>query len=206
MYFISGLELPSLVYLIYMQETTSFVTTLNHYLSLASIAGAIVLISWMLYLAKEMYGKKISHLTNKVSEYILPLGFLITTAGTLMSLYYSEFLKIIPCDLCWFQRIFMYPQVFLFAYAWYKKDRNVLPYSLVLSGVGFVIAGYHHMLQIGYDMYKPCSTSPFAVDCAKPTFVEFGFVTFPFMALVLFGALILLVITATHFAKRIVKV
>jgi disulfide bond formation protein DsbB len=100
----------------------------------------------------------------------------------------------------------MYPQVFLFAYAWYKKDRNVLPYSLVLSGVGFVIAGYHHMLQIGYDMYKPCSTSPFAVDCAKPTFVEFGFVTFPFMALVLFGALILLVITATHFAKRIVKV
>jgi disulfide bond formation protein DsbB len=189
-----------------MQETTSFVTALNHYLSLASIVGAVVLIFWMLYLAKEMYGKKISHLTNKVSEYVLPLGFLITTAGMLMSLYYSEFLKIVPCDLCWFQRIFMYPQAFLFAYAWYKKDRNILPYSLVLSGVGFVIAGYHHMLQIGYDMYKPCSTSPFAVDCAKPTFVEFGFVTFPFMALVLFGALILLVITATHFAKRIVRV
>ena len=96
----------------------------------------------------------------------------------------------------------MYPQVFLFAYAWYKKDRNILPYSFVLSLVGFAIGMYHHLLQIGYDMYKPCSTSPFAVDCAKPTFIEFGFVTFPFMAVVLFGVLILLVVTVSRFEKK----
>lgn len=185
-----------------MQDTTAFIATLNHYLSLLTILGAAVLILWTIYITKLVYSKKTNRIASLMSEYVLPLGFLITFVGMALSLYYSEILHLIPCDLCWFQRIFMYSQVFMFGYAWYKKDRHVLPYTLVLSGVGFVIAGYHHMLQIGYDMYKPCSTSPFAVDCAKPTFIEYGFVTFPCMALVLFGAIILLNITASRFAKR----
>lgn len=179
-----------------MQETTTFVATLNHYLALVTIVGAVVISLYAFYLAKIAYTKKHSHFVKVISEYVLPLGFFISTAGMFMSLYYSEVLQILPCDLCWYQRIFMYSQVFILGYAWYKKDRNVLVYSLVLSGVGFVIAGYHHMLQIGYNVYKPCSTSPFAIDCAKPTFVEFGFATFPFMALVLFGTMILIVLSA----------
>lgn len=175
---------------------------LNHYLALASLTGAVALLIWLGYLIKIIYTKKTSHLLAIISKYVLPLSFFITAGGVLMSLYYSEILRILPCDLCWFQRIFMYPQMFIFGYAWYRKDKNILPYTLVLSGIGFVIAGYHHMLQIGYDIYRPCSTAPFAIDCAKPTFVEFGFVTFPFMSLVLFGSIILLIVTATHFAKR----
>jgi disulfide bond formation protein DsbB len=185
-----------------MQTITPFVTNLNHYLSLLTIIGVIVLGAWFLYLIKNMYDKKQNSLIRMISEYVLPLGFLITFSGMVMSLFYSEYLHFVPCDLCWFQRIFMYPQVFMFAYAWYKKDKNVLPYTLILSLIGFFIAGYHHMLQIGYDIYRPCSTAPFAVDCVKPIFVEFGFVTFPFMALVLFGSVILLVVTAKNFAKR----
>ena len=92
----------------------------------------------------------------------------------------------------------MYPQVFMFAYAWYKKDRAVLPYTLILSLVGFAIALYHHLLQIGFDIMKPCSTAPFAVDCSTPSFIEFGFVTFPFMAVVLFGFLAAITATALH--------
>jgi disulfide bond formation protein DsbB len=183
-------------------EKDTFVQFLNHYLSLGAIFGATALILWIIYLIKITYTKKTSHVASSISEYVLALGFFVTFIGMCLSLYYSEVLGIIPCVLCWYQRIFMYSQVFLFGYAWYRKDRNILPYTLLLSGVGFVVAGYHHMLQIGYDIYKPCSTSPFAVDCAKPTFVEFGFVTFPFMALVLFGTLILLNVTATHFAKK----
>lgn len=185
-----------------MQDTTTFVTTLNHYVSLGALLGMGVTILWVMYLATCLYNKKTSRLLNFISDYILPFGFAITGVGMIMSLYYSEVLGIIPCVLCWYQRIFMYSQVFLFGYAWYRKDRNILPYTLLLSIVGFVIAVYHHALQIGYDIYKPCSTSPFAVDCAKPTFIEFGFVTFPFLAIVLFGFVIVIVVTATHFAKR----
>jgi hypothetical protein len=72
----------------------------------------------------------------------------------------------------------------------------------MLSLIGFAIAVYHHMLQIGYNIYKPCSTAPFAVDCAKPSFIEFGFVTFPLMAVVLFGFLALLIFVAITDNKK----
>lgn len=185
-----------------MQELTPFVVALDHYLSIGAILGTIILVLWAVYLVVLSYKNKSSAFTQTLSKHVLPLGFIITLGGMLMSLYYSEVLHIIPCDLCWFQRIFMYPQVVMLGYAWYKKDRNVLPYSVILSVLGFAIAVYHHMLQIGFDIYKPCSSAPFAVDCSKPTFIEFGFVTFPYMAVVLFGTLLLLHITNRYFAKR----
>ena len=90
----------------------------------------------------------------------------------------------------------------MFLYAWYKKDYAVLRYSTVLSIVGASIALYHHMLQIGYDLMKPCSDAPFAVDCAKPSFVEFGFITFPMMSFVLFSILVIVSFIATVLAKQ----
>lgn len=180
-----------------MQETIAIIENLNHYLSLASLVGVAGLVFWVIYLIASIYTKKTnSLLLSLVSRHILPLGFLVTLGGFILSLYYSEVLHVLPCDLCWYQRIFMYSQVFIFGYAWYRKDRAILPYTLLLSVVGFIIALYQHLLQVGYDMYKPCSTAPFAVDCSKPTFIEFGFVTFPFMAVVLFSTLILLVLSS----------
>lgn len=185
-----------------MQELTPFVVSLNHYLSIGTLVGTILLVAFMLHLVTLFYTKKTSTLTLLTAKYILPLGFIISFGGMAMSLYYSEVLHVVPCDLCWYQRIFMYSQAFMFGCAWYKKDNNVLTYATTLSLVGFAIAVYHHLLQIGFDVYKPCSTAPFAVDCSKPTFIEFGFVTFPFFAVVLFGTLILLNITNKYFAKR----
>ena len=185
-----------------MQELTPFVISLNHYLSIAIIIGVVVFIFLLSYIFMLFYKKRSSALTTVITKYVLPLSFLITAGGMGMSLYYSEVLHLAACDLCWFQRIFMYPLVFIFGLAWYKKDMQVLRYTSLLTGIGFLIALYHHFLQIGYDMYKPCSTSPFAVDCAEPTFIEFGFVTFPFMAVVLFAFVLLFSFTATHFAKR----
>lgn len=183
-------------------DTETIISLLNHYVALGAVIGMVVLALYALLLVVSLYGKKNNRLLSFVAKYTLPLGFFITLIGMLMSLYYSEVLGIIPCVLCWYQRIFMYSQVFLFGYAWYKKDRNIIPYTFMLSIVGFVIAVYHHMLQIGYNIYKPCSTSPFAVDCAKPTFVEFGFVTFPFLAMVLFGAVILVILSANLVQKH----
>ena len=175
---------------------------LNHYLSLATIVGIVFAVLLAGYAAYRYFTKTKCLVLEGVARYVLPLSFLISFGGMILSLYYSEFLQYIPCDLCWFQRIFMYPQVFMLGHALYKKYKNVLPYSLILSCVGFAIAVYHHMLQIGYNIYKPCSDAPFAVDCAKPSFVEYGFVTFPLMAVLLFSSLILLVVITKFFAKK----
>ncbi|MCF7844113.1 disulfide bond formation protein B [Candidatus Gracilibacteria bacterium] len=178
---------------------------LNHYLSLATIVGGLFIILFACYLVFVIYfrnDRREPNLLKIISEYVLPLGFFASLGGTLMSLFYSEYLLYAPCSLCWYQRIFLYPQVFLFAYAWYRKDKNILPYSLLLSFVGLLIALDHHVLQIGYNALAPCSTAPFAVDCAVPSFIEFGFVTFPLMSLVLFGFLIVIVVVAQKFAKN----
>lgn len=174
---------------------------LNHYLSLATIIAGGALVLLICYVVYRAITKTKCVILDTVAEYILPLGFFITLGGTVMSLFYSDYLNYAPCSLCWYQRVFLYSQVVLFGYAWYKKDRNILPYTLALSIVGGVVAIYHHLLQIGYNVYKPCSSAPFAVDCAKPSFVEYGFVTFPLMAVVLFGFLIAFVITARRFTK-----
>lgn len=177
-------------------EKETLALFLNHYLSLATIVGGGVLVVFLGYIAYALQAKKNSALLNIVCDYILPLGFFMTVGGAFMTMFYSEYLHYVPCDLCWYQRVFLYPQIILFGYAWYKKDRTILPYNIILSVVGGAIAIYHHMLQIGYDIYKPCSTAPFAVDCAKPSFIEYGFVTFPLMSALLFAFLITLLVTS----------
>ena len=42
------------------------------------------------------------------------LAFLVSLVATLGSLFFSEIMHFIPCSLCWYQRIFMYPLVLLF--------------------------------------------------------------------------------------------
>lgn len=186
-----------------MQDYTQLAQTLNHYLSALTIVSAIAVSVATLFVLYFAYNKPetLSKYAKTLGTCIFPAGFLITLGGMFLTLFYSQVLGYAPCDLCWYQRVFLYPQVFMFAYAWYKKDRNVLPYTLLLSLLGLAVAVYHHMLQIGFDIMKPCSTAPFAVDCAKPSFIEFGFVTFPFMAVVLFAFLSLLMIASMRFKK-----
>lgn len=184
-----------------MQEHPLYAATLTHYLALLTIIGAVFVAFFALALAYSAYKKDTARYAKYLGNYIFPLGFFVTLGGTFLTLFYSEVLHYAPCDLCWYQRVFLYPQVIMFGYAWYKKDRAVLPYALVLSLFGLAVAIYHHALQIGFDLMKPCSSAPFAVDCAKPSFIEFGFVTFPFMAVVLFGFLSLLTYMATKFKK-----
>jgi disulfide bond formation protein DsbB len=179
-----------------MQEHPAYAEVLTHYLSIATILGAIFVAIFAISIAYLSYTGKMEKYAKSLGDYIFPIGFFVSFGGMTLSLFYSEVMHYAPCDLCWYQRVFLYPQAFLFAYAWYKKDKAVLPYSLLLSLVGFAIGLYHHFLQIGFDLMKPCSSAPFAVDCAKPSFIEFGFVTFPFMAVVLFGFISLLTFIA----------
>ena len=180
-------------------NTDQFTAILNHYLSLATLIGGIILVLWLLILLYSYFGNKKFTVLSLITKYALPLGFLVTLGGAFLTLYYQYGLGYEPCELCWLQRIFLYPQVVLFGMAWWKKDTKIFSYILGLSFVGEFFAIYHHMLQMGYDLYKPCSKALFAVSCAKPSFIEFGFISFPFMAVVLFGFLILLSVTAGRY-------
>ena len=168
---------------------------LNHYLSLATLIGLVFISLWVLGIIMSTYFKKECKISTFVSKHALQLGFFTTLGAAFMTLFYSDYLGVLPCGLCWFQRVALYPQIFLYALAWYKKDYNIFSYTLVLSIFGWIVALYHSFLQWGYSEFMPCPVVASTVDCAKPTFVEYGFVTFPFMSFVLFTALISITFT-----------
>lgn len=78
---------------------------------------------------------------------LLALTWLVALTATLGSLYYSEIRHFISCKLCWYQRIFMYPQVLLLGIALWRGDINVRVYSIPLAVIGGTISILHLMEQ-----------------------------------------------------------
>ncbi len=173
---------------------------LNHYLPIFTLIAFIFLI--LFFITFFVYKNKKPFCIRFIEKNILPLAFFSTLFATVVSLIYSDYLGEAPCGLCWFQRIFIYSQVLLYAVAYIKDDIKVFSYTLWLSIVGGIIALYHSYLQLGFNEAVPCPVTPGFIDCAKPTFVSFGFITFPFMSFVLFMFLILLSVILMRKEKR----
>lgn len=115
----------------------------------------------------------------------LLLAWISAIIATTGSLYFSEVRHFIPCTLCWYQRIFMYPLVILLGIAFYRNDRGIYKYVLPLSIIGMLISGYHTLLQkIPYiQQFEMCTTG---VPCSKDYLNWLGFITIPLMAFVAF--------------------
>lgn len=109
--------------------------------------------------------------------------------GTVVSLYASDVLGFIPCTLCWYQRIALYPLVIIFGIAIWRKDTFVFWYGLPLSILGAGVALYHSMLQWGW-FTESLFTCVSGIPCNVATFNLFGFVNFPFLSLLGFGVII----------------
>lgn len=136
----------------------------------------------------DLYTKRT--LAPLVERFGLILAFLTTLGGTLMALLYSEVFGLIPCGLCWLQRIFLFPQAFINGTALYYRELTAARYGIVLSAAGLVVALYHHYIQMGGSEFVKCPAS--GGDCAKRYLFEFGFVTFPLLSAIIFIFLIAL--------------
>ncbi len=119
---------------------------------------------------------------------LLQFALIISLTSTLGSLYFSEILKLPPCLLCWYQRIFMYPLVVIFAVGIIKKDKNIPYFALPLSIIGLVIAAYHNLLyyKIIPESLEPCTIG---ISCTTKQIEWLGFITIPFLSLVSFIAI-----------------
>lgn len=120
-----------------------------------------------------------------------PIGWaagvaLIATSG---SLYLSEVAHLIPCSLCWYQRIAMYPLVFVLGVGLVRGDAGVWRYGLPLALAGLVIAVYHVTIQWMPSLdVGACSVG---APCSGRYVAVFGFISIPTMA----GAAFLLITT-----------
>lgn len=168
------------------------VETLNYIAALGTVGLQIITI---IFLAAFVLRRKIpamNDIVHQVGSYGLLIGFLLSLGASVVTLYYSDVLGMEPCWLCWFQRIFLYPQVILFAIAAWKRDYMIAVYSIALSVIGLLIALYHHVLQMAPAGSLPCPAV--GVSCAQRTLFEFGYVTFPLMAVTVFASLIIVML------------
>lgn len=168
------------------------VEAVNQILTFLTVAAqaiaAFLVISF--FLPKKQKQKILKFFSKKA----ILFAFIISLTATLGSLFYSEVAGYTPCKLCWFQRIFMYPQPILFGLAIWKKDKSIIKYGLTLSIIGGLIALYHYLLQVGVVPNGACGAVGYSVSCSQRFVMEFGYITIPMMSLTAFGLIFLLML------------
>lgn len=165
------------------------VATLQALLPFAILASHVVFIILFLALIfRKSWGKNVALWTGQHS---LILGFLVSLAAVSGSLFYSEIVGFEPCVLCWWQRVFIYPQLVLFLTALKFKDRSVFRYAWCLSLLAGVIALYHQYVYMGGQSVLPCTALGGA--CSKIYVMAFGYITIPMMSLTVVLYILILV-------------
>ncbi len=131
-----------------------------------------------------------AHLLELVRPVRLWLAWLIAAVSMAGSLYFSESANFVPCKLCWFQRIAMYPLAVLLLIAAVRRDGGIRHYAVPLALIGAAISSYHYLIE-----WRPSlgsGTCDITAPCTVPWFRQFGFISLPFMALSGFAAIIAL--------------
>src|SRR3989344_2884741 len=159
-------------------------------LSYLTVLGDI-LVPLLLLIIISYSGRKLFHPDNVIIKLLRRFGllaaFIVAVIATGGSLFYSEVAGYLPCELCWFQRIFMYPQVIILGMALWKQQKNVILFSLPLTIIGGLIALYHYLLQTSsLPLPAPCSVTGYSVSCATDFVMELGYITIPMMSLTAF--------------------
>ena len=134
----------------------------------------------------------------KTNWTLLFLGWLLVSVSTTISLFFSSVLEYEPCVLCWYQRICLFPMVFILAAGLFPTfDKSVIKYALPLSIAGGLTAFYHTLLYAGIipENIQPCSKG---VSCTEKYIELFGFVSIPMLSFLAFSTLVALLL----FLKR----
>lgn len=125
------------------------------------------------------------------------LCFLIASIATLGSLFFSEVMQFVPCTMCWYQRIFMYPLVYIFLINLLYPDDKLFKYAIGLVLIGLVLSIYHNLLMFGIipESIVPCVSG---VPCSTKYINWLGFINIPLLSLFSYSSIFLLLI----FSKR----
>lgn len=126
-----------------------------------------------------------------ISENAFLVGFLLALGGTVGSLIYSEVFGYPPCEICWWQRTLLYPQVIILGVGTaLRNKRPAALYSVIFSIAGLFAAVYHTIIQTFPVEAGFCAID--VVDCTEVTFEVLGFMTMPIMSATSFAFIALL--------------
>lgn len=177
--------------------SSEFVTLYLALLALVAQLGVVVLL--FLWLGGGV-SARIRRWRAAAVELVGPAGLLVASAvavvATMGSLYFSEVADFVPCKLCWYQRIAMYPLVPVLVVAAWRRDWRVTPYVALVAVIGGAISTYHVLLERFPSLEGSATCDP-ANPCSLKWVERFGYMTIPTMALSGFA-----LITALAFVAR----
>ncbi|MCF6324344.1 MAG: disulfide bond formation protein B [Gammaproteobacteria bacterium] len=126
--------------------------------------------------------------------------WLIAMLATLGSLFFSEVMGLIPCELCWYQRIFIYPLAVMLLFALHPLDTRVVRYALPLAIIGTLFTLYHSLLFYGLipENLQPCRQG---ISCADEGMMLMGVLPIPLLSLAAFGMIVVLLLKIRTLAR-----
>lgn len=86
---------------------------------------------------------------NQKDTTLLFVLWIAALGATLGALFIGEVMGRVPCNLCWYQRICMFPLVVILGLGLWRSDRMAWLYALPLVIVGALFAAYHSLLYAG---------------------------------------------------------
>ncbi|MHB1090437.1 MAG: disulfide oxidoreductase [Ilumatobacteraceae bacterium] len=156
-------------------------------LSVVTLLGTLIILLARVFYSSQSWA---TATIDGFSPLARPLAAAIATTCMLGSLYFSEVVHYVPCRLCWYQRIMMYPLAIILIIASLRRDSKIGWYAAPLAAIGASISTYHWFLERFPNLESGvCDVN---VPCSLVWFEEFGFVTLPFMAFTGFLAVIVL--------------
>jgi len=130
----------------------------------------------------------------KTNWMLLFLCWLLVTVSATISVFFSSVLEYEPCVLCWYQRICLFPLIFIFGAGLLPTfDKSVIKYALPLTIIGGLTALYHTLLYAGIipESIQPCSKG---VSCTEKYIELFGFISIPMLSFFAFSILVALLL------------
>jgi disulfide bond formation protein DsbB len=123
-------------------------------------------------------------------------AFAVAAIATGGSLYFSEIAHYIPCELCWFQRICMYPLSIILLLMALANDHRATRYLLPLPAVGACISVYHLLVENGVVEHSKACQASAPGGCATKWIDVFGRMTIPTITLSAFALILALLLLA----------
>lgn len=135
--------------------------------------------------------------TDAIATNALGLAWFVAFLATAGSLYFSEVANYVPCTLCWYQRIAMYPILVILAVGAARRDSAAGVYAVALAAIGTTIALYHSVLEWFPAMDTGACSA--ATPCTLVWFRALGIFSLPNLALTAFALiLVILLIRIRH--------
>jgi len=129
----------------------------------------------------------------KTTSVFVFLSFITASIATLGSLFFSEIMEFIPCSMCWYQRIFMYPLVLIFLVNMLYPDDKIVKYAMPIVLIGWAFSIYHNLLMFDIipESIVPCVQG---VPCSTEYINWFGFITIPFLSFLAYSIILILLL------------